>query len=250
MPRLNTVVAVETGTKNRVNEKLTTVYKTIQKADLFTGHHKTYKPRDEDPTSQFGEKLPDDVKQVQANATKLLKEVAAAQTELYDISFVRDVANAGAKADVVVDGTAILKDVPVTYLLWLAKRFDDLHSEIKKLPVLDPAEQWTYDPNAGMYVTRPAETIRTKKVTMPLVLYPATEQHPAQVKEVTEDKIAGTWSTIKHSAAIPADRKEQLLGRVEKLQKAVKQAREEANMAEVPKVPSVGDAIFNFVLAG
>lgn len=38
--RLNQILAVEKGTKNRVNEKLTVIYKTFQKPDLFTGHVK------------------------------------------------------------------------------------------------------------------------------------------------------------------------------------------------------------------
>jgi hypothetical protein len=70
------------------------------------------------------------------------------------------------------------------------------------------------------------------------------------VKEITTDVITGTWKTIKYSSALPVDKKDALLTRVEKLQHAVKQAREEANLAEVAKdLPSAGKALFDFVFA-
>jgi hypothetical protein len=247
--RLNQIVAVEKGTKNRVHEKLTAIYKTFQKADLFTGHHKTYTPRDEDPSSQFGVKEPDQAKNVQADASKLLADVQNTQTELFDTTYIRDKANCEAKADVVVDGVVVVKDAPVSYLLWLDKQFNDLHTEIKKVPTLDPADKWTWDPNQNMFATSPVETASTKKVTQPLVLAPATKEHQAQVKEVTEDVRAGTWKTIKFSTALPADRKDHILTKVEKLQKAVKQARESANELVIQETESVGKKIFDFVLA-
>lgn len=248
MAKLNQIVAVEKGTKNRVNEKLTAIYKTLQKGDLFAGLHKTFTPANEDPTHPLGVKEPDQKKEIQADATKLLAAIRDAQTELLDVTYTRDATNCLAKADVVVDGVAVLSEVPVSYLLWLEKQLNDLHSEIKKLPTLDPAEKWTYDPNQGVYVTAPSETTSTKKIVRPLVLAEATKEHPAQVKEVTEDVRAGTWKTIRHSTALTVERREQLLTRVEKLQVAVKQAREAANMIDTVKTDSIGKKLFDFVL--
>lgn len=61
------------------------------------------------------------------------------------------------------------------------------------------------------------------------MLFPATEQHPAQTQLITEDVFVGTWSTIKISGAISHNDKQKLLDRVEELIIAVKSAREEAN---------------------
>lgn len=250
MPKLNQIIAIEKGTKNRVNEKLTAVYKTFQKPELFNGHVKTYTPRDEDPASKFSEKLPDDRRNVQHRVDELLGSIRDQQTELWDISLQRDVTNCIAKANLVVDDVTILKDVPVPFLLFLEKQLNDLHSEVKKIPTLDPAEKWHHDKDQNLHATEPSEQARTKKETMPLVLHPGTKEHPPQVKEITEDVRAGTWKTIKYSSAMSVEKRDQILARVEKLQKAVKQAREEANMTEVPKeIPSPGKAIFDFVLA-
>jgi hypothetical protein len=250
MPKLNQIIAIEKGIKNRVNEKLSEIYKIFQKLDLFQGHIKTYTPRDEDPSSKFSEKLPDDRRHVQFTVGKLLQTIRETHTELVDVSYLRDSANCSAVADIEVDGKIIIAAAPVTFILWLEKQLNDLHSEIKKTPALDPSEKWTYDADQGLFATAATEQARTKKETMPLVLHPGTKEHPPQVKEITEDVRAGTWRTIKYSGALPADKREEILSRVEKLQRAVKQAREEANGISVSVGDSVGAKIFNFVLDG
>ena len=40
------------------------------------------------------------------------------------------------------------RDVPVTYLLFLEKQLVDLHTFVKKLPVLDASETWVFDASA------------------------------------------------------------------------------------------------------
>ncbi len=54
----------------------------------------------------------------------------------------------------------------------------------------------------------------------------ATDKHPAQVGVYYEDVAVGFWRTVKFSGALPAKRVGELLERVEKLQQAVKFARE------------------------
>jgi hypothetical protein len=83
-------------------------------------------------------------------------------------------------------------------------------------------------------------------VQRPITLYEATKEHPAQTQLITEDVIAGAWITIKYSGAIPAPRKKQLLGRIEKLSNAVKFAREQANAAEATD-KKLGKEVFDFL---
>ncbi len=56
----------------------------------------------------------------------------------------------------------------------------------------------------------------------------------------------GYWRTVKYSGALPARKVAALLERVEKLQRAVKFAREEANAVEV-KQQKVGAALFGYL---
>ena len=91
-------------------------------------------------------------------------------------------------------------------------------------------------------------TNRTKKVPRNHVKAEATEKHPAQVEVYYEDIPVGYWTTVKFSGALPAKRVSTLLERVEKLQQAVKFAREEANNAEAVD-KHVGDRVFGYLFA-
>jgi hypothetical protein len=155
------------------------------------------------------------------------------------------------KADEVIRQTAgetLLSGVPVTYLLFLEKQLAELHGFVKKLPVLDAAESWSYDSSADCYATEPVRTVRTKKVPRNHVKAEATEKHPAQVEVYHEDVVVGYWRTVKFSGALPARRINELLERVEKLQAAVKYAREDANGAEVDD-QKLGRRVFDFLFA-
>ena len=146
----------------------------------------------------------------------------------------------------VVDGKVLLSQVPATYLLFLEKQLVDMHTFIKKLPVLDPSEAWAHDASADCWATEPVQTTKTKKVPRNHVKSEATEKHPAQVEVYHEDVVVGNWRTIKFSSALPAKRVNELLARVEKLQEAVKFAREEANSLEVTE-QKVGAKIFDYL---
>jgi hypothetical protein len=63
-----------------------------------------------------------------------------------------------------------------------------------------------------------------------------------------EDVVVGHWRTVKFSGALPAKRIKELTDRVDKLQQAVKFAREEANNLEVTD-QNVGDKIFEYLFS-
>ncbi len=243
MPKLNQTIAIEKGVKSRVYGEITDMHKASQKAELFNGFVKTYRRKDED-----GEDYPPERKKVQENAGNLLARIAELMTEYFDITATKDWANCHAVADVEVDGQVLLKDAPVTYLLFLEKQITDLHTFVDKLPELDEADDWLKDENSGLYKTAPTPTHRTKKVQKPIVLYEATKEHPAQTQMITEDVIVGFWDTVKHSGALPAPRKKLLLERIEQFSKAIKYAREKANSAEAEN-RKIGKQIFAFLLS-
>jgi hypothetical protein len=176
----------------------------------------------------------------------VLRDVTRSLTRLLDVTATKDWANCTARADVTVDGTTLVRDVPVTYLLFLEKQLTDLHAFLRKLPILDAAETWTFDPSTDVWRTEPVRTVKTKKVPRNHVKAEATDKHPAQVEVYYEDIAVGHWTTVKFSGALPARRVNELLERIEKLQDAVKFAREEANGAEVTD-RRVGDAVFGYI---
>ncbi len=239
--KLNQIIAVEKSVKGKAHAEITEAHQQLQKPALLSGISRVYRPKDEE-----GERLPAEATRVQMRAEDAIKKTTAALTELFDVVATKDWANCEARADVVVDGQVLLSKVPVTYLLFLEKQLVDLHTFIKKLPVLDPSETWIEDAAQNCFATEPVETVRTKKVPRNHVKAEATEKHPAQVEVYYEDIAVGYWRTIKYSGAMPQKRVAELLGRVENLQRAVKFAREEANGMEVTQ-KKAGDAVFSYL---
>jgi hypothetical protein len=243
MPRLNQIIAVEKGIKSRSMQELTEAHHALQKPALLSGISRTYRPKDEE-----GETLPPESTKVQVKAQEMIRKTAEVLQRLFDVTATKDWANCKAKADIVVDGAILLAQVPATYLLFLEKQLVDLYTFVRKLPVLDDADTWVFDASADCWATEPVQTLRTKKVPRNHVKAEATEKHPAQVDVYYEDTTVGYWRTVKFSGALPAQRVNALLERVEKLQQAVKFAREEANNAEVEE-QKVGEVLFNYLFA-
>lgn len=240
--KLCQVLAIDSGVRNKSKSELTALHRSAEKPELYSGLNRTYRPKDED-----GEKFPDERQHVALRSKEVLAKLKDIMSEALDIELTKDVGNCSAKADVKVGEEVVLKDVPVSYLLYLEKQLDDVFTFINKMPQLDASEAWSFDPGQNLHRSVPTETTKTKKKMTPVVLYEATREHPAQVREVTEDVAVGFWSATKFSGALTADRKEVLVSRIQQLQKAVKFAREEANSAEVEK-KNASSALFNFIL--
>lgn len=241
MTLLHQVLALEPGVRSRSDKEITDLHRKLSKPALLTGLVRTYQPRDEQ-----GETLPGERTKVQVKADDALQAAAQAFSKVFDVVATKDYGNLEAKADVVVDGEVLVEQAPATFLLWLEKKLVDLHTFVSKLPVLDEAESWTYDANSGAFRTDTLKSTRTKKVPRNHVKAEATDKHPAQVDVYYEDVIVGDWSAVKFSGALPADRVATLLSRVEKVQDAVKAARQEANTVEIEQV-KVGDKVFDYV---
>ncbi|MFJ2826038.1 hypothetical protein ACIPC1_00255 [Streptomyces sp. NPDC087263] len=241
MAKLNQIIAVEKGIKSKSHQDLTSAHHGLQKPALLAGISRTYQPKDEE-----GEQLPPESTRVQVQAEDVLRETAGTLTRLFDVTATKDWANCTARADVKVDGRVLVAEVPVSYLLFLEKQLTDLNTFVRKLPVLDASESWVQDPSTDAWKTEPVRTLRTKKVPRNHVKAEATEKHPAQVEVYYEDIPVGYWTTVKFSGALPARRLNELLGRIEKLQQAVKFAREEANGVDVVD-QRVGDSVFGYL---
>lgn len=243
--KLHQLLAVEKSVKTAAAAATNSAYHAFQKSiELFNGLSRVYSPRDED-----GETLPAENKKVTFQVDGLLTELRDPLVRLLDVTAQKDWANCTAKADVVVDGQTLIEDAPVSYLLFLEKQLTDLGTLIKSVPVLEASENWELDPQTGLYRSARYQTIRSKKVYRNHVLAVATEKHPAQVQVYQEDVPAGTWETVKFSAAVPLVRRRRMSDQQEKLLAAVRFARERANEQAVPDEVRPGDTVFDFVFA-
>lgn len=243
MPKLNQIVALVQGKKTRAINLLTQLHRGWAKS-AQEGMVRSYKPLKED-----GEKFPGESKAVQTSVSDVLKKAATEMAEFFDACLTQESGNCLAKADVTVSGKKLMADVPVSGLLFLDKQIQNIHTFIEGLPTLPTDKAWRWDENKNCYVSEEEITHKTAKVQKPIVLYPATDHHPAQTQLITSDETIGHWHTTNFSGAIPLQNKMAMLERVTRLQEAVKIAREEANSIEVSRV-AIGEALFQHVFNG
>ncbi len=242
------LIAVVEGKKKRSSDILTAFYQDFQKESghaSLNGLTRKYTSYDAESKDQ----PPDEKKMPQKSVLTSVNPVLESLADAIDSIAGMDATNCLAKADIEVDGQKLVTQVPVTTLLYLEKRMVDVRTVISKLPTLDPAEIWAYDPVSSSYRSEPSQAQRTKKVVKNHVKYEATENHPAQVDTFTEDVPVGTWTTTKFSGAIPMTVKKVMEENITKLIEAIKIAREVANQQEGEIKNGTGNQLLDFVFA-
>lgn len=241
--KLHQLVAIVTGRKPQVQRAITDLYQKLGNEGNFNGFNRVYKPFDDE-----GENLPDEKKPTVSSTGVLIGDFVDQLGPLMDLVASQDLTNCTARAPIVVDGTTLVDNVPVTTLMYLEKQLVDLRTFVSKLPVLNQSKQWSEDHNNDRWVAEPEKSFRTKKVIRNHVKAPATEHHPAQVETYYEDVNIGTWTKTEFSTAIPASHKQDYLNNVNTLIEAVKVAREEANSIEARET-KIGAALLGYVFA-
>lgn len=249
MLKLNQVVAIVKGLKEDANKRTAPIFQSTRRPELFAGVTQTYRPVEEG-----GARLPDDNTEVQLTVPEVLAAFARPMIRLFDVICTAEFANTEAFGDVVInrgtdDEQVLLEHMPVTFLMQFEKFLErEVRGLIRDLPTLDLAESWAPSTTGrvGTWETPEFQTHRTRKVPKPIVLYPATPEHPAQTNLIQEDVIDGYWHKRRFSGAVPAFVKDDLLMRCEQLIAAVKMAREQANDRPVTEMP-VGATVFGFL---
>ncbi len=238
---LSQVIAVEKDVKDKAAQELAKAQGLLSNKGLLTGIARAYTPLEDK-----GLVLPPESTRVQVKATHVLRGVQAQLTNLFDVIATKDWTNCLAKADLVVDEKVLVEKVPATHLLFLEKQCVELLAFVKKIPILDAAEEWSHDTAQGCWATPPVETIRSKKDKKSKAAFEGNQHHPPQFIVWDEDVPEGRWKTIHYSGAMPADDVNALIERIEKLQRAVKFAREEANRHEAMQ-QQTGDPVLHYI---
>lgn len=250
MGKLHELLAVEAdkqGEFTRVcKETLTTFAK---KAAHFTGHVRTLELRDEERKQE--EEAAREETAVVTTVGDKLRYASESAIRYFNSLQMKEGANQQARADLVIEGTVIAKDLPATFLLALESKLKAVREYFEAIPTHDPSVMWEPDEaqRPGIYRTQnPQVSEKFEKKKVYPVMSPATTEHPAQIDQVMETTVAGLYRTIRWSGMISPAQKSALLGRVDKLIRAVKVARQRANQVDVPKGTSVGKAIFEYLL--
>lgn len=192
-----------------------------------------------------------DVHKEMDDTVKAKLEYSAEHVVRYlDAVLQKEMTNQTAKADIVIDGVTIASDVPVTFLLGLETKLKHIRQNLyETIPTLQPGIKWELDEAQGPDIYKmayPEEKFRTKKNIKNHILYEATKEHPAQVETYTEDERIARVITDKWCGMITPAEKSVILGRLDKLTRAVKKARQKANSAEVVSA-TIGAEIFKYI---
>ncbi len=245
--KLHELLAVNGNQQQQADKTRTDLAVTFEKKEHLFGAKIISYLEDKEGAATVTESQSD----IQTTVRKELNWLSPILAKSLDVAFQVAKANTGAKADVIIEGsdTPLLRDVPVTSLMELEKRGKEFRDLVLTIPTLDPAKGFSADPNkgAGIYAARPITAKRTKKVLKVLTLAQATDKHPAQAKEYTEDDPIGTITTLEWSSKITPAEKAAMLDRADQFIRAVKQARSRANDFTVDQTVKIGDAITGFV---
>lgn len=248
MTLLHELLAVEPDVVNVTTSVLDEALITFsKKTDHFIGQARAVKHLEETRSNEDV----NDSKAIVTTVDDKLDYVLKNTARLYDVLLQKDATNCIAKADLEVEGITLAKNVPGIFLLGMETRLKKLRDVLHAIPTLEPAIDWQEDPNKGKGVYRApvATTMRTEKVLEHKILVQATDKHPAQVEKWTADKNVARIDTTRFSAMWSTARKSEVLGRLDKLMAAIKQARMRANLAEVPKI-NIGEGITKYLLTG
>lgn len=249
MGKQHELLAVEgdlQGTAKKVIEEAIQTFS--KRADHFQGNIKTltmfYEARQETEGGVT------ERKELVSTVDEKLGYVFGHINKYYDAVLQKESTNQIAKADLVLDGNVIAKDLPATFLLGLESKLKGLRSMIEAIPTLPPGISWEPDASAksGVFKTsHPITTYKTEKRIQHKVMYEATKEHPAQIQAWNEDEKIGKYSTEQSSGMLTTSEKSNRLTRVDKLIQAVKKARQRANNIEVVK-GKIGKTLTDYIM--
>jgi hypothetical protein len=248
MSKLHEMLAVEGDLRTQSESCRADLKNTFaKKTQHFTKRVVTFKPLEEGKESKVEGQL-----DLQTTVSKELSWIGEKIAKSIDVGHQIDIANTGAMADVILEsGKVLLNDVPTTSLLRLEHRIVELRDLLHAVPTLDPAKGFEVDPDEGKDIFKAKDDVRprTEKTFDFRVMVPATDKHPAQVKELMLDKPIGTVVTQEWSSLITVADKGDMLDRVEEVLRAVKKARSRANDTELDvKQNKIGESIIKFVI--
>lgn len=244
MGKLHELLAVEGDLRAKAEAALSEIKAKFVANGVFIGQNRTYKP-----LVDGGEPMPDESKRLPSTVDFELQVLSDAMAAFMDASLQKEATNLIATTDLVLDSCQLkLEGFSATMLLNLEGKLTQLRAVLQAIPTNDEAEDWTWDPQRLAYVAKERITYRTAKTQRPLVLYPATTEHPAQVQMVVQDERVGEWKTIVISGMMEPARKRAIIARNDYLLAEVKKARQRANDIEIVKGSNMSKILLDFIL--
>jgi hypothetical protein len=250
MGKLYELLAAEKTAVATANQMADDTRTKFSKAEsYFRGETKTLKMLAESPENDSLEKAAMVKKELSTTVPLTVDYFLQFWAKAENVMASKNASNQNAKADLVVRGNTVATSVPVDELMGLENRLGKLRALLSTMPTLDASRSWQPDSNniEGAWVTDETHVSKTEKVMTPVVLAPATDKHPAQVKEASKDVVVGTFTTKIWSGAVSAAEKAKVLELLDEMIVACHQARNRAN--DIEAIDSkIGNAIADLIM--
>jgi hypothetical protein len=238
MTKLHELLAVEKSKISATHKLYEETLSKFKKEQFFSGHLKRLNMLIDSPENVAIERAAKDDKALPTTVPETLKYFLDFWANSEDVTYAKNQTNQAANADLLLDGEVLVANVPVDELLGLEVRLENLRRLMNEMPTLDAAKTWakTNSGRFGEWVALTDEvTSKTEKVMTPVVLYEATDKHPAQIERVTVDKVVGSFTRTSFSGAATSKQKATVIELLDKLLYEAKQARQRANCVEASK---------------
>lgn len=218
-------------------------------ASFFSGHIKTLAMLSDTPENRAKEQAEQETKTVVTTVKSTLSYALELWGKSEDVLFQINKSNQTALANLEFRGKVVRENVPVDELMGLAVRLEELRKVFLVMPSLDAGTVWHKDTNdlPDIWRSEPIITIKTEKSIDAKVLYPHSDNHPAQIREYSRDEVVGSFTLTRFSGAVTTMQKANSISNIEELIQEVKKAQMRANCVEASR-DTIGGEIIRIIM--
>ena len=247
MGKLHELLAVETSLKGACGKIIQETTKVFKDGTLFQGALKKLEmfAEEDKGSDEITGRL-----ERETTVGEKLEYMRDAIENYFDCVYQKDMANQEAKADIVIDGVTIARDIPATYLLGMEDRLKQLRPIFEGIPTLTQGVKWESSPDDGIGVFRTVEpkvSFKTRKTRKSMIVAAADKNHKAQVEVWDDVENCGKYTETYTSGAITPAEKSQYLKKFDKMFRAIKQARQRANCIDTTTEKIASDLMYYII---
>ena len=248
-PALHALLAVRKDLMTRANGIADETKKVLKGKHFFNGSHRSYEPFTADVVNADMTAEPDEISKLTYTVGQQLEWFFGEINRAVDLDFQIDKTNQLATTTLKL-GDIEIKDIPVTFLMDAESWWGKIRAVLQGCQVLDPKVDWAPAEDLGEGVwrnARPSTSFRTRNQHHHKELSPATDHHPAQIHQWTEETRIGKYTTKFTSGAITDLQKAKLLAAVDEVLTAIKKALSMGNQREHSK-ETIAKQLTDYVL--
>jgi hypothetical protein len=247
--KLHELLAAEKTVLSATDLLVKDVENKFSKAQYFEGSDKTLTLINDSPVKDATEKAARETRPLTTTVPDTLQYMLASWVKAEDLLFQKNKTNCSALASIEFEGQTLIEGVPVDELMGLENRLVTLRTVLQKMPTLDSSKKWVVDASRdhGWKTEVPETAVKTEKDVQSVVLYAATDKHPAQIEKITKDIVVGYFDQTKFSGAVTSRAKADALRNIDTLIAEVKRSRTRANNVDI-EVVNVGQILVNLIM--